>query len=179
MGDTEPGAVVLLGAGGAGSAVADALLRLGSRRLDIVDVDLARAEHLASELTTRHAAPVRAHGTDAIADLLARADGLAHCTPTGMREHPGLPVAPATLRPELWVADIVYRPLDTELLRTARDRGCRTISGGGMAVHQAVDAFELITGIRPDPVRMHQDFARLVDATGEVSERRLAQPATS
>jgi shikimate dehydrogenase len=178
MGDTKPGAVVLLGAGGAGSAVADALLRLGARRLDVVDVDSARAAQLADDLSARYDAPVRAHGTPSVAELLAQADGLAHCTPTGMREHPGIPLDPEALHARLWVADIVYRPLDTELLRTARERGCRTISGGGMAVHQAVDAFELITGIRPDAARMHREFSRLTEASGE---RRVPppQPATS
>lgn len=178
MGDGQPGAVALLGAGGAGSAVADALLRLGARRLDIIDVDRSRAQRLAGELARRHSAPVRARSADEVADVLAEADGLAHCTPTGMREHPGLPVSADLLRPDLWVADIVYRPLETQLLRVARERGCRTVSGGGMAVHQAADAFELITGIRPDPARMGRDFARLIEATGEAPSR-LPQPATS
>ena len=62
--------------------------------------------------------PIRA----AHAAVLAGADGLVHCTPVGMAEHPGLPLDAALLRPELWVADIVYRPLDTELLITARER---------------------------------------------------------
>ncbi|UIN29259.1 shikimate dehydrogenase [Microbacterium binotii] len=178
MGDEEPGAVALLGAGGAGSAVADALLRLGARRLDVIDVDHSRAERLAGELARRHSTPVRARSADGIADVLAEADGLAHCTPTGMREHPGLPVAADVLRPDLWVADIVYRPLETQLLRVARERGCRTVPGGGMAVHQAADAFELITGIRPDPARMRRDFTRLIEATGEAPSRP-PQPATS
>jgi shikimate dehydrogenase len=62
------------------------------------------------------------------------------------------------LRPELWVADIVYFPLETEFLRTARVLGCRTMSGGGMAVFQAVGAFRLFTGIEPDAERMRQHF---------------------
>jgi shikimate dehydrogenase len=62
------------------------------------------------------------------------------------------------LRPDLWVADIVYFPLETELLREARARGCRTMSGGGMAVFQAVGAFRLFTGCEADPARMLRHF---------------------
>lgn len=154
--------VVLMGAGGAGSAVADALLRLATRRLTIVDIDLARAGELADELAARHERPVSAASIAALADLLPHADGIVHCTPTGMREHPGTPFDVALLRPDLWVADIVYRPLETELLRAARESGCRTLDGGRMAVHQAVDAFELITGIRPDAGRMTAHLHTLV-----------------
>lgn len=155
--------VVQLGAGGAGSAVADALLRLGTARLSIVDLDPVRAAALADDLASRHPlAVVDTAAPDRLADVLAGADGLVHCTPVGMAEHPGLPLDAAFLRPELWVADIVYRPLDTELLITARERGCRTLSGGRMAVHQAVDAFALITGTRPDPDRMTAHFLDLV-----------------
>ena len=66
------------------------------------------------------------------------------------------------LRPDLWVAEIIYFPLETELLRNARAIGCRTLSGGGMAVFQAVDAFRLITGSEPDPERMARHFAEMV-----------------
>jgi len=173
--DGLPGAatdhVVQLGAGGAGSAVADALLRLGTGRLSVVDLDLARARALADDLSARHplalvdtAEPAR------LGEVLAGADGLVHCTPVGMAEHPGLPLDEDLLRPDLWVADIVYRPLDTALLTTARERGCRTLSGGRMAVHQAVDAFHLITGTRPDPDRMTAHFLDLV-AAGDVLAR--------
>ncbi|MFT4233121.1 MAG: shikimate dehydrogenase [Leucobacter sp.] len=175
--------VVLLGAGGAGSAVADAVLRLGARRLDIVDLDEGRAALLAERLSARHgAAEAAAAGTPGAASaapgdgiavggaavgelprLLAAADGVVHCTPRGMRDHPGAPFDPALLRPDLWVADIVYRPIDTELLREARSRGCRVLDGGGMAVFQAVEAFRLITGREADPERMTQHFRRLLD----------------
>jgi len=154
--------VVQLGAGGAGSAVADALLRLGARRLTILDLDEARARSLAEDLTARHGVVVLGASADALPEHLADADGVVHCTPTGMAEHPGLPFPAALLRPDLWVADIVYRPYLTELLATARSVGAPTLDGGRMAVHQAVDAFELITGIHPDPARMTDHLHRLV-----------------
>jgi shikimate dehydrogenase len=159
--------VVLLGAGGAGAAVAHALLTLGTGRLTILDVDPWRARGLASALTDRFG-PGRATGgaVDEVAGTVAGANGLVHATPTGMAAHPGLPLPAALLRPDLWVADIVYRPLETELVRTARAAGCRVLDGGGMAVFQAVDAFRLFTGIEPDADRMLAHFGTLVGAPG-------------
>ena len=78
-----------------------------------------------------------------------------------MARYPGMPVDVTLLHPDMWVADIVYFPLETELLRTARNRGCRTMSGGGMAVFQAVDAFRLFTGLEPDSERMLKHFASM------------------
>ena len=73
----------------------------------------------------------------------------------------GMPLPEELLRPGLWVADIVYRPLETELLARARARGCRTLSGSGMLVYQAADAFRLFTGRAPDVERMFSHLASL------------------
>lgn len=154
--------VVLVGAGGAGAAVGHALLELGSGHLTVVDLDVDRADALAGELAARHRdARVEASGFDKLSVLLAHSDGVAHCTPTGMADHPGIPFDAGLLHSGLWVADIVYRPLDTALLGAARDAGCRTLDGGYMAVHQAAIAFELITGISPDTDRMTRHFRTL------------------
>jgi shikimate dehydrogenase len=155
--------VVLLGAGGAGAAVAHALLTLGTRRLTVLDVDGTRAGELAAALGGRFGDD-RAEGGDlgALPATLVRADGLVHATPTGMAAHPGLPLDARLLRADLWVADIVYRPLETALVRTARELGCRVLDGGGMAVFQAVDAFRLFTGVEPDAERMLTHFTTLV-----------------
>jgi shikimate dehydrogenase len=155
--DAELDRVVLLGAGGAGTAVAHAALRLGARRLTIVDTDRDRAVACVRRLGD----PRAAAGT---LDDLAGADGLIHATPTGMEGHPGLPLDDDHLNPGLWVAEVVYRPLETRLLRRARELGCRTLDGGGMAVFQAADAFALFTGVEPDRERMLRHFAELVDA---------------
>ncbi len=152
--------VVQLGAGGAGAAVAHALLTLGVRQLTIQDVDPARAEALARNLSARAGAG-RAVACADLPAAMAAADGLVHCTPTGMAAHPGLPLPAALLRPALWVAEIVYFPLETELLRAARALGCRTLDGGGMAVFQAVEAFRLITGVTPDAERMLKHFVAM------------------
>ena len=144
--------VVQLGAGGAGAAVAHAALTLGARELTVFDVDAARPAELAAKLGAR----VKA-GTD-LAAAMAAADGLIHCTPTGMVKHPGMPLEAELLQSRHWVAEIVYFPMETELLRVARAKGCRTVDGGGMAVFQAVGAFRLFTGIEPDAERMMRHF---------------------
>lgn len=147
--------VVLLGAGGAGAAVGAGLLQLGVTDLRIHDLDATRAATLADRLGPA-ASVVRE-----LATALADADGLVHCTPTGMTAHPGLPLPAALLRPNLWVAEIVYFPLETELLKAARATGCRTADGSGMAVFQAVEALRLFTGRAPDAARMLRHFAAL------------------
>jgi shikimate dehydrogenase len=151
--------VVLLGAGGAGAAVAHALIAMGTKKLWLYDKDMSRAEALSVRVGAV------ALGPGGLADAVTTADGLVHATPTGMTGHPGLPLQRRLLRPGLWVADIVYRPLDTELVVAARDIGCRVLDGGMMAVFQAVDSFRLFTGLDPDPGRMLSHFATLVADT--------------
>ena len=150
--------VVQLGAGGAGSAVAHAALTLGVGRLTVVDTDRERAEQVAAGLCERFGAG-RAVAGEAAA--VADADGLINTTPVGMAKYPGLPLPVELLRPGLWVAEIVYFPLETELLRHARALGCRTLDGGGMAVFQAVEAFRRFTGVTPDAERMLRHFASM------------------
>jgi len=152
--------VVQMGAGGAGAAVAHALLGLGVGRLELVDTDRTRAERLARELCRRFGAG-RAAPADSAEVAIAHADGIVNATPVGMEKYPGTPVEVRALRRGLWVVDIIYFPIETELLRQARALGCRTMGGGGMAVFQAVDAFRLFTGIEPDAERMLRHFERL------------------
>ena len=149
--------VVQMGAGGAGAAVAHALLSEGVRHLSIFDVDSERAEHLANNLN-QHFGGGRAAAGHELSSSLKLADGLVNTTPMGMAKLPGMPVPAALLRKELWVAEIVYFPLETELLRNARALGCRTLDGGNMAVFQAVKAFELFSGVVPDAQRMLAHF---------------------
>lgn len=153
--------VVLLGAGGAGAAIAHAVLRLGAAQLGIVDAQPERAAQLAADVNALYGP--RAAATN-ITDAMAQATGLIHATPTGMDKLPGLPLDVHLLRPELWVSEVVYFPLETALVRAARALGCRVSDGGGMAVGQAVGAFQLFTGIAPDAARMDAHFRRLVAA---------------
>ncbi|SCK08875.1 shikimate dehydrogenase [Vogesella sp. LIG4] len=153
--------VVLLGAGGAGSAVAQALLGCGVQTLLIVDQDPARAQALADKLQGFFPER-RVRGESDVARAMAEASGLVHATPTGMDGHPGLPLPAELIHGGLWVAEVVYFPLETALLKLARERGCRVLDGGGMAVWQAVGAFELFTGRAPDSARMEQHFRDMI-----------------
>lgn len=149
--------VMQLGAGGAGAAVANALLSLGVKRLELVDVDSARATLLAQELTQRF--PSAQVFATALADLdTASVDGIVNATPIGMAARPGTPIPQDALAPRHWVADIIYFPPETELLRIARSKGCRAINGIGMVVGQAALALEIITGHRPDTARMQHSL---------------------
>jgi len=152
--------VVLVGAGGAGAAVGYALLEQGAEHVSVVDVDEAKAQLCVTRLAKRFGDDRVAVATD-LAAALDDADGLVNATPTGMVGHAGLPVPGHLVRPDLWVSDVVYFPLETQLVRLARERGCRVVSGGGMAVFQAVGAFELFTGRSADADRMLRHFEEL------------------
>ena len=168
---TLPGAdlsrVVLLGAGGAGSAIAHAVLRMGAKTLVLVDMDPARAAEVAERLNTIYPGGHATHAATA-AEALASAKasekptGLIHATPTGMDKLPGLPLDVKLLRSELWVSEIVYFPLETALLKAARATGCAVCDGGTMAVGQAVGAFRHFTGRDPDAARMDAHFRSMV-----------------
>ncbi|MDH1658897.1 shikimate dehydrogenase, partial [Pseudomonas mosselii] len=118
----------------------------------------ARARALVDNLTQCFGAGRAVLGED-LAGAVADADGLVNTTPVGMAKLPGTPLPPALLHPRLWVAEIIYFPLETELLRHARALGCRTLDGGTMAVFQAVKAFELFSGRPADAERMQAHFA--------------------
>jgi len=154
------GRVVQFGAGGAGSAVAYALMKLGVQDLTIMDVDLAKAQSVVDGLSPRFVERRLRAGRD-VAAAVAAADGIVNATPIGMDKYPGTPLPTVLLRPSHWVAEIVYFPLETELLRVARALRCRTVDGGGMAIFQGTEAFRLFTGISPDPDVFLATFASL------------------
>jgi shikimate dehydrogenase len=158
--DATADRMVLLGAGGAGVAVGYGALRYGAAHLDIVDQDVARAAAVAERLGSL-VGPERVAATDDLEGALGRAGGLIQATPVGMDAHPGLPLDPALLRPDQWVADIIYFPLETELVHRARAAGCRVMTGGAMAVHQHAAAFRLLTGRTADIRRMQEHFGVL------------------
>jgi shikimate dehydrogenase len=161
--DADLATVVLLGAGGAGTAVAHGLVRLGVQELWAYDSRNERTEALARSVAGLRAGAVVTVLDEAdVSPALSTASGLVNATPVGMAAHPGIPVAVERLRPALWVADIVYRPLVTPLVEVATGRGCRVLSGAGMAVHQAADTFELITGRKAHRDAMFRDFDEMV-----------------
>lgn len=157
----QVGSVVQLGAGGAGAATAYAMLKMGAGHLTIIDTDRERADALVKRCSTLFGS-TRVSASSDVSASLANANGLVHATPTGMKAHPGIALSPKLLRPDLWVAEVVYFPLETELLREAKAVGCRTLDGSGMAVYQAVEAFRLFSGEEPDVGRMHEHFVSQV-----------------
>ena len=167
MPDADLTRVVQCGAGGAGAAVAHAQLETGVAHLVLHEPDPARRKALMADLRRRFGADRASEaGLDLVAEL-AGATGLVNASPVGMLAHPGVPVPTDGLHDGLWVSDVVYMPVETELLRAARHRGLRTLSGVHMCVHQAAGAFEIFTGLTPDVDRMSAHLRRLIGA-GEV-----------
>ena len=156
--------VLQLGSGGAGAAVSQALLQCGVHKLDIYDTVPDRARALAERLRRLFGAAVEP--VDDVAAAAVQASGIVNATPVGMYKYPGTPLDPALIVPRHWVADVVYFPLETELVRHARRLGCRVMAGAGMAVHQAVRAFELFSGVKPDVAAMTSTFEEAVRPTG-------------
>lgn len=158
--EVSRGRVLQLGSGGAGAAVAQALLQCGVARLDIYDTEPGRAQALAARL--RHLLDADAEAVDdpAVASMLA--DGIVNTTPVGMTKIPGLPIGAGLIEARHWIADVIYFPLETELIHLARQRGCAVLPGGGMAVYQAVRAFELFAGAKPDAAAMSEVFRAAV-----------------
>ena len=126
----------------------------------MLDADPDRADACVVRLAKRYGDDRVGVGSD-LERALADAEGLVNATPVGMHGHPGTSVPEDLVRPDLWVSDVVYFPLETELVRLARSRGCRVVPGGGMAVHQAVGAFEEFTGRAADADRMSRHFEEL------------------
>ena len=169
----EGATVVLIGAGGAGHAVAHALMDLGVAQLVIHDLDGSRAAALCSNLAKHHGA-ARCRLARDLECAIAVADGVVNATQAGMRGFPGNPVPVAALKASHWCADVIYTPIETEFLKAAAAKGARTLSGGGMSVHQAVEVFRLFTGVRPDVARLHRAFAAALAAreAGIIALRR-------
>ena len=144
------GPVAVIGTGGVGKAIAFALADLGVSEIRIFDTDRAKVEHLVAllqgKLTVRIAASV--------AEALDGAVGVVNGTPVGMTPSKGTPVPDELLHAGLWVADAVYSPLWTPLLKAARATGAKVMTGRDLAIYQAADAFELFTGLTPSTAEM-------------------------
>lgn len=158
--DASVGEVVQIGAGGAGAAVAHALLDAGVPRLSLVDVDPDRPRALIQRLSAAFGASrMRAVSPEDAAATVRAASGLVNCTPIGMDGvSTDAPVDLAALHPGLWVGDAVYRPLRTTLVRAAQELGCPAFGGADMVVGQAVAAFEMFTGRPASRQAMYATF---------------------
>jgi shikimate dehydrogenase len=155
--------VVQVGAGGAGRAVACALMDLGVAALVLHDLDAARAKALEAELSS-HYGSSRCRLADDLERDIASADGVVNATQVGMRGFPGCPVPVTALKGTHWAADVIYTPMETAFLKAARAAGARVLNGRGMCVHQAVEAFRCLTGVTPDLARLYRAFDTAVVA---------------
>jgi len=157
--------VVQVGCGGAGSATAYALLSCGTSRLDLFDVETDRARDLVERMRGHFPGQtVETVPSGELPEAIGRATGVVHATPVGMLHHPGVAFDLGLLRAGAWVSDVVYRPLETELIRRAAERGHPVLDGGRMAVGQAYASLQIITGTLPDRGRMERHFRALVGA---------------
>ena len=147
------GVVAQIGSGGAGSATAFALLHSGTRELRIHDMCAERVEALENRLRSAFPdAKIVASATPA--DAIEGAHGVVQSTPVGMVAHPGMPFDPELLSPGQWLADVIYFPRETELLKAAQARGLATAGGAPMVIGQAAEGLRRFTGVEPDRDRM-------------------------
>ncbi|MET0971501.1 MAG: ThiF family adenylyltransferase, partial [Tardiphaga sp.] len=144
------GPVAVIGTGGVGKAIAFALAGLGVSEIRIFDTDKPKAAQLAAQLGDAHKVRVAADVEDAVEG----AAGLVNGTPIGMLPNLGMPVPEALLHAGMWVADAVYSPLWTPLLKAAKAKGAKVMTGRDLAIYQAADAFALFTGLTPSTEEM-------------------------
>jgi shikimate dehydrogenase len=144
--DLQAEQAIVLGAGGAARAVVYGLLERGFPRVVVVNRTLARAKAFVAEFGDR----VTAQSFEGLTGWLTDADLLVNTTSLGMTGQPPLELDLAPMQDSAAVCDIVYAPLETRLLASARARGLRTIDGLGMLLHQAVPAFEHFFGVKPE-----------------------------
>jgi shikimate dehydrogenase len=136
---------LVLGAGGAARAVVFGLIERGIKTVHLANRTVERAQALAEKFGAR----VQPAGWDEVAKLLPQAKLLVNTTSLGMHGQPRLEIDVELLPDNAVVADLVYAPLQTELLAAAQTRGLKTADGLGMLLHQAVRGFELWFGRRP------------------------------
>lgn len=155
----EGARVLLVGAGGAGRAVAFALLALGARELLVADKVEAQARGLV-EAVHRHFGRERCRIVADPAAEVAAVAGVVNATPVGMSGVPGMPLPADGIGARHWVADVIYSPLETDFLAAARAHGARAMGGAGMCVHQAAEGFRLFTGRGADSGRLRRTFEK-------------------
>jgi shikimate dehydrogenase len=135
--------VAIIGAGGVGKAIAFALVGCGVGKLRLYDVDRSKSEALAALLGARAEVAI----ADSAEAAAAGAAGIVNGTPLGMLPNRDMPLPASAIQASQWVADAVYHPLWTPLLKAAQKAGATVMTGRELAIHQAVDAFRLFTGV--------------------------------
>jgi shikimate dehydrogenase len=148
-GTLDGGTAVLLGAGGAARGAVLALDALGAGSIFVLARDVKRANSLAECLKPYVKARVQAGGWRDWEDVAGRAALAVNCTSAGMGSNAPPAIDLGILPKSAAVCDIVYNPLETQLLKNAAARGHATIDGLGMLMHQAAPSFEAFFGVKP------------------------------
>jgi shikimate dehydrogenase len=157
---------VVVGAGGAGRAIAFALADAGAT-VHVANRTASTARDLAAAVSEGAGSDASGGGLDSLDDRVPGADVLVNATTVGMEEDATV-VPAALLHADLTVMDAVYAPLDTRLLRDARAAGATTVDGGWMLLYQGVEALEVWTG-RDAPVgAMNDALRRRLESSAEV-----------
>jgi shikimate dehydrogenase len=158
------GKTLFIGAGGAARSLVWALAHKGVSHLDLMDLDMAKAEALASSLAVPDGVTVKAHpmNNEKFSELAATSSIIINCTPVGMYPNvdrtpvPSLDMLPA----QTVVCDIIYNPLNTKFLTLGQARGLKTVNGLAMFVHQAALSLEIWLGIKPPVQQMKEVLLR-------------------
>ena len=140
------GTSVVFGAGGASRAILGALIEDGANEVILANRTRSRADQLRSDF----GAKIKVVDWMKIQNYLSDAPTVINATSLGMDGKAELPIPLQGLKKNTLVTDIVYTPLNTPLLENAAKRGCRTVDGLGMLIHQAIPGFERWFGVKPD-----------------------------
>lgn len=156
----------IIGCGGAARAISMTLAFRGAKKIYISNRTAEKAEQLASEINQK----IRPCAEAVLNEQSQQKKALEHCdvlvNSTSIGMHPNtdsMPINEALLRKELIVADIVYNPRETKLLRIAKAKGCSTVPGIGMLIYQGVEAFKLWTDIQPPVQEMREEVEHLMN----------------
>lgn len=150
----DGGPAVVLGAGGASRAILSSLIEAGAPEIILSNRTRARADQLRDDFGAR----ISVVDWTKVSSYVEQAHTLVNTTSLGMENKPELSLNLEGLQPETLVTDIVYTPLETPLLKTAREKGCKTVDGLGMLIYQAIPGFERWFGQKPtvnEDIRAH------------------------
>jgi shikimate dehydrogenase len=149
--------VVILGAGGAARAIAVELGLVGASQIIVVNRTVDRGQELVDLLNERVKVQSELVHWEGDFNVPEDSEILINATSIGLGDEDArVPLNVESLRPELVVADVIFNPPQTQLIRDANARGCQTLDGLGMLVNQAVIGFKIWTGVDPDAAVMRE-----------------------
>ena len=143
--DPKKGMSVVLGAGGASRAVISALLSEGSKKIMVLNRTIEKAETVKKDYDNK----ITIESWENINEVVASSSNIINTTSLGMNDETFIPINPKAIPEKSLVSDLVYTPLETNLLKMAKDNGSRTVDGLGMLIHQGVPGFETWFGQKP------------------------------